>query len=82
MGSGPVFEAAVRDLPPCLVCGAAKGDPCRTTSWRTRHPHKGRVPQSVTTTTHSEGDAMLVMRVPKKDQPVWGYLVKKPAKEE
>ena len=38
----PVLDAAMRNLPPCKRCGAARGDPCRTPRGSTRYPHKER----------------------------------------
>ncbi len=37
------LDASRRQLPPCLRCGAALGDPCRRPSGRTTPPHVNRV---------------------------------------
>lgn len=37
------LDASRRQLPPCLKCGAALGDPCRRPSGRTTPPHVNRV---------------------------------------
>jgi hypothetical protein len=39
----PTPVEACIDLPACTQCHALKGDPCRTPSDRTRHPHDNRV---------------------------------------
>jgi hypothetical protein len=38
-----VRDAAIQNLPPCPVCGAWQGDPCRTPAGSTRAPHKARL---------------------------------------
>jgi hypothetical protein len=39
---GYVEQASADRLPECPKCGAPKGDPCRTPSYRTTSPHAGR----------------------------------------
>lgn len=39
-----VLNAAEQRLPPCPVCGANRGGPCRTPMWgKTRKPHALRL---------------------------------------
>jgi hypothetical protein len=37
-----VQDAAVRELPPCPVCRAERGDPCRSANNASRAPHAAR----------------------------------------
>jgi len=38
----PVRDAITRSLPACRLCGAMRGDPCRTPQWKTTKPHMVR----------------------------------------
>lgn len=38
----PIVDAATRNLPPCPLCQALQGDPCRTPNWETTKPHAAR----------------------------------------
>ena len=37
-----ILDAVQRNLPPCPMCEADKGDPCRTPQYKARKPHKER----------------------------------------
>ena len=45
-----IIEANERYYPPCPICHALAGDPCRTPSWKIREPHPERFEPKPTAT--------------------------------